>query len=119
MPRHHFGRLGWQASARAPARSLPLPPSPALHARAPPLPRAPAAHAAAPPPPPLVPPLPTHTPLHPHPPPPTRALPCRLYDCDFNQQLELGLTNPSHRTVWDVDSLDELTGESERMGWRW
>jgi hypothetical protein len=35
---------------------------------------------------------------------------CRLYDCDFNQQLELGLRNTSLRTVFDLHSLDELTG---------
>jgi len=35
----------------------------------------------------------------------------RLYDCDFNQQLELGLrVGGRHRTVFDVQSLDELTG---------
>ena len=34
----------------------------------------------------------------------------RLYDCDFNQQLELGLrAGGRHRTVFDVQSLDELT----------
>lgn len=36
---------------------------------------------------------------------------CSLYDCDFNQQLELGLSNGRQRTVFDVDSLDELIGE--------
>ncbi|EFN56641.1 hypothetical protein CHLNCDRAFT_57533 [Chlorella variabilis] len=35
----------------------------------------------------------------------------RLYDCDFNQQLELGLTTPGLRTVFDVESLEELTGQ--------
>ncbi len=35
----------------------------------------------------------------------------RLYDCDFNQQLELGLPHPQHRTVFDIDSLAELTGK--------
>jgi hypothetical protein len=34
----------------------------------------------------------------------------RLYDCDFNQQLELGLPAPGRRTVFDIDSLTELTG---------
>ena len=34
----------------------------------------------------------------------------RLYDCDFNQQLELGLggVNPP-RTIFDIDNLSELT----------
>jgi hypothetical protein len=36
--------------------------------------------------------------------------PCRIYDCDFNQQLELGLVNSKRRTVFDLDSLEELTG---------
>ncbi len=37
----------------------------------------------------------------------------RLYDCDFNQMLEidLGAARATHaRTVWDVTSLDELAG---------
>ncbi len=33
----------------------------------------------------------------------------RLYDCDFNQMLELPL-GAGPRTVWDVDSLGDLTG---------
>ncbi|KAI3426961.1 hypothetical protein D9Q98_006905 [Chlorella vulgaris] len=35
----------------------------------------------------------------------------RLYDCDFNQQLELGLPKASLRTVFDLKSLQELTGQ--------
>jgi radical SAM/Cys-rich protein len=31
----------------------------------------------------------------------------RLFDCDFNQQLELAPGAPA-RTLWDIDSLDEL-----------
>ena len=38
----------------------------------------------------------------------------RLYDCDFNQQLELALRLPGRGskapTVFDINSLDELTG---------
>jgi len=35
-----------------------------------------------------------------------------LYDCDFNQQLELGLVHPQQRqTVFEIDSLEDLTGE--------
>ena len=35
----------------------------------------------------------------------------RLYDCDFNQMLELPLGGPNApRTVWDLDSLDALEG---------
>lgn len=47
-------------------------------------------------------------------------LPCcrRLYDCDFNQQLDLGLRNEQHRTVFDIDSLEELTGEGTILLWR-
>mmetsp|Transcript_18915 Transcript_18915/g.57145 ORF Transcript_18915/g.57145 Transcript_18915/m.57145 type:complete len:482 (+) Transcript_18915:194-1639(+) len=34
-----------------------------------------------------------------------------LHDCDFNQQLALGLAGKdAPRTVWDIESLDELTG---------
>ena len=33
-----------------------------------------------------------------------------LYDCDFNQMLELPLGAPRARTVWDVDDLGELAG---------
>lgn len=33
----------------------------------------------------------------------------RLYDCDFNQMLELD-PNGGPQTVWDIASLDELTG---------
>ena len=39
-----------------------------------------------------------------------RPLSRRLYDCDFNQQLELGLLAPARRTVFDIQSLEELTG---------
>ena len=39
----------------------------------------------------------------------------RLYDCDFNQQLELGLPAAQHRTVFDIESLEELTGEAGRL----
>ena len=31
-----------------------------------------------------------------------------LYDCDFNQQLELAAPIPA-RTIWDIESFDELT----------
>ncbi len=34
----------------------------------------------------------------------------RLYDCDFNQMLELPLGVPGVRTVWDVDDLQALAG---------
>ncbi|CAL8469655.1 g9196 [Coccomyxa elongata] len=39
----------------------------------------------------------------------------RIYDCDFNQQLELGLRLPGrkdkeHLTVFDIETLDQLTG---------
>lgn len=42
----------------------------------------------------------------------TAHCPClrSLYDCDFNQQLGLGLTQPARRTVFDLDSVDDLTG---------
>jgi len=34
----------------------------------------------------------------------------RLWDCDFNQMLELPFGAPSLRTVWDVDDLGRLAG---------
>lgn len=34
----------------------------------------------------------------------------RLYDCDFNQQLELGMTGPA-RTIFDLDDVGQLTGQ--------
>ena len=34
----------------------------------------------------------------------------RLYDCDFNQMLELPIGAPGARTVWDVDDLATLGG---------
>ncbi len=38
----------------------------------------------------------------------------RVYDCDFNQQLEMGIRLPGKQansvSVFDVESLDELTG---------
>jgi radical SAM/Cys-rich protein len=34
----------------------------------------------------------------------------RLYDCDFNQMLDLPL-GAGDKTIWDVDSLEELAGE--------
>jgi hypothetical protein len=53
----------------------------------------------------------------------TALLLCRLYDCDFNQQLELGLpvvcggngngaagSGSAPLTVFDVESLNELIG---------
>jgi hypothetical protein len=65
----------------------------------------------------------------------------RLYDCDFNQQLQLGMypsstaatdaaeagtsssdsdqqqqQGPKSLTVWDLDSLDDLTGRGVRVG---
>ena len=37
----------------------------------------------------------------------------RLFDCDFNQQLDLGLGGPAPpRTVFDVESLGELEGRA-------
>jgi radical SAM/Cys-rich protein len=35
----------------------------------------------------------------------------RLFDCDFNQMLELPLGAARARTIWEIDSLDELTGQ--------
>jgi radical SAM/Cys-rich protein len=39
----------------------------------------------------------------------------RLYDCDFNQMLEIDL-GASVPTVWDLDSLDDLTGAAIATG---
>lgn len=33
-----------------------------------------------------------------------------VYDCDFNQQLELGVSGSDIKTVFDMTSLDDLTG---------
>ncbi|MGH9639599.1 MAG: arsenosugar biosynthesis radical SAM (seleno)protein ArsS [Bryobacteraceae bacterium] len=38
----------------------------------------------------------------------------RLYDCDFNQMLEL--PEPRRRTIWDLDSFDELAPGSIATG---
>lgn len=38
----------------------------------------------------------------------------RLYDCDFNQMLEMGLSAPS-RTIWDIDSFSVLEGGAIRL----
>ena len=43
----------------------------------------------------------------------------RLYDCDFNQMLELPLgagRGAAPRTVWDVSSLDGLAGRPIATG---
>jgi len=32
-----------------------------------------------------------------------------LYDCDFNQMLEIPLAGP-RRTLWDIESVDQLGG---------
>ena len=44
----------------------------------------------------------------------------RLYDCDFNQMLELGVPSDSGarpgRTIWDVDSFDQLDGRRIATG---
>jgi radical SAM/Cys-rich protein len=43
----------------------------------------------------------------------------RIYDCDFNQMLELPLGLPEERlpfTIWDVDDLATLTGKRIRTG---
>jgi radical SAM/Cys-rich protein len=39
----------------------------------------------------------------------------RLYDCDFNQMLELPLGGEA-RTIWDVERLDDLEGEPIATG---
>lgn len=33
-----------------------------------------------------------------------------LHDCDFNQQLQLGMSDKAMKTVFDISSLEELTG---------
>jgi radical SAM/Cys-rich protein len=40
----------------------------------------------------------------------------RLYDCDFNQMLELPLGGRAARTVWDVDDLTALDGGAVATG---
>ncbi len=39
----------------------------------------------------------------------------RLYDCDFNQMLEMPL-GAGARTIWDVDRLDDLAGSRVATG---
>ncbi len=39
----------------------------------------------------------------------------RLYDCDFNQMLDLPAAGPS-KTVWEVESLSALTGDPVATG---
>ncbi len=39
----------------------------------------------------------------------------QLYDCDFNQMLELPLGG-SRRSVWDIESLEKLDGQSVAVG---
>jgi len=38
----------------------------------------------------------------------------RLFDCDFNQMLEIGM--PHSRTIWDIHSLDGLAGKRIATG---
>jgi radical SAM/Cys-rich protein len=43
----------------------------------------------------------------------------RLYDCDFNQMLDIEIgaaTSARARTIWDIDSLDELSGKPIASG---
>jgi radical SAM/Cys-rich protein len=39
----------------------------------------------------------------------------QLYDCDFNQALELPLGN-RHRSLWDIETLDEINAEHIAFG---
>ena len=40
----------------------------------------------------------------------------RVYDCDFNQMLELPIGDPRVRTVWDLNGLDALAGAAVTTG---
>jgi radical SAM/Cys-rich protein len=40
----------------------------------------------------------------------------RLYDCDFNQMLELDLGGGAARTIWDVQDLTQLQGDRIATG---
>jgi radical SAM/Cys-rich protein len=40
----------------------------------------------------------------------------RLFDCDFNQMLELPHPEPQQRTLWDIASFDALSGSSIATG---
>src|SRR5262249_59849994 len=40
----------------------------------------------------------------------------RLYDCDFNQMLELPIGAPRASTIWDVDDLAALDGAAVATG---
>ena len=39
-----------------------------------------------------------------------------LYDCDFNQMLELGVDRSVGRTLWDIHSFTELSGRTIAVG---
>ena len=36
----------------------------------------------------------------------------RLFDCDFNQMLDLGLCEPARQTIFEIDDLDALSNRS-------
>ena len=40
----------------------------------------------------------------------------RLYDCDFNQMLEIPIGGTAASTIWDVDDVGKLAGESIATG---
>jgi radical SAM/Cys-rich protein len=40
----------------------------------------------------------------------------RLFDCDFNQMLDVGLGDARARTIWSVDSFDGLAGTNIATG---
>jgi hypothetical protein len=42
----------------------------------------------------------------------------KLYDCDFNQMLDIpvGAASTGVRTIWDADALDRLTGAAIATG---
>ena len=33
-----------------------------------------------------------------------------LYDCDFNQQLDIGLFDAKKRTIFDIESVEDIVG---------
>jgi radical SAM/Cys-rich protein len=40
----------------------------------------------------------------------------QLYDCDFNQMLEIGMSGTGTRTIWDIQSFDRLEGKRIATG---
>lgn len=40
----------------------------------------------------------------------------RIYDCDFNQQLDLGLSDTGIKTIFDLENLDDIVDKDIVIG---